>query len=125
MTRFVSFTAAQQIVERHGFYINDAGLLGSAIARPRTNVFGEDAYATFELKAAAMMHSVIKNHALVDGNKRTAWSLFYYFLWINKYRHEMTEETAFDLVLGIAEDRYTLDQAAEIISRHLVSLRSS
>ena len=124
MTRFVSFEAAQQIVQYHGLFIKDAGLLGSAIARPRTSLLGEDAYPAFELKAAAMMHSVIKNPALVDGNKRTAWSLLYFFLYINNIGHNMNDDQGFDLVLGLAADRYTIEQASEIISRHLVPLRS-
>ncbi len=124
MTRFVSFEAAQQIVQYHGFHIKDAGLLGSAIARPRTSLLGEDAYPAFGLKAAAMMHSVIKNHALVDGNKRTAWSLFYSFLYINDIGHTMNDDQGFDLVLGLATDRYTIEKAAEIIGRHLVPLRA-
>ena len=123
MTRFVSFEAAQQIVQYHGFYIKDAGLLGSAIARPSTSLFGEDAYPAFELKAAAMMHSVIKNHALVDGNKRTAWSLFYFFLYINDVGHTMNDDQGFDLVLGLATDEYTIEQAAEIIGGHLAPLK--
>lgn len=122
MTRFVSFEAATQIIQYHGFYIKDAGLLGSALARPMTTLFGEDAYPAFELKAAAMLHSVIKNHSLVDGNKRTAWSLFYYFLWINELTHNMNDDEGFDLVLGIAEDRYDLEQAAAVIAKHLVPL---
>jgi death-on-curing protein len=123
LTRFVSFEAAQQIVQYHGFYIQDAGLLGSAIARPSTSLFGEDAYPAFELKAAAMMHSVIKNHALVDGNKRTAWSLFYFFLYINDVGHTMNDDQGFDLVLGLATDKYTIEQAAEIIGGHLAPLK--
>lgn len=54
--------------------IRDAGLLAAAAARPVTTVFGDDAYPTFELKAAALLHSLVRNHALVDGNKRLAWS---------------------------------------------------
>jgi death on curing protein len=122
LTRFVSFEAAQQIVQYHGFFIKDAGLLGSAIARPRTSLLGEDAYPAFELKAAAMMHSVIKNQALVDGNKRTAWSLFYFFLYINDIGHNMNDDQGFDLVLGLATDRYTIERAAEIMGRHIVAL---
>jgi death-on-curing protein len=123
LTRFVSFEAAQQIVQYHGFYIKDAGLLGSAIARPSTSLFGEDAYPAFELKAAAMMHSMIKNHALVDGNKRTAWSLIYFFLYINDVGHTMNDDQGFDLVLGLATDKYTIEQAAEIIGGHIVTLK--
>ena len=88
-----------------------------------TTLFGEDAYPAFELKAAAMLHSIIKNHSLVDGNKRTAWSLLYYFLWINELTHNMNDDEGFDLVLGIAEDRYNLEQAAAVIAKHLVPLK--
>ena len=70
-----------------------------------------------------MMHSVIKNHALVDGNKRTAWSLFYFFLYINDVGHTMNDDQGFDLVLGLATDKYTIEQAAEIIGEHLVPLK--
>ena len=52
--------------------VRDAGLLGAAAARPRTTVFRQDAYPSLEEKAAALTHSVTRNHALVDGNKRLA-----------------------------------------------------
>jgi death-on-curing protein len=47
--------------------------LNAALARPRTNVFGTDPYPTLPEKAAALMHSLARNHALIDGNKRLAW----------------------------------------------------
>ncbi len=53
--------------------IRDIGLLGSAVARPQTTLFGEDAYPDLWTKAAALLHSIVKNHALVDGNKRLGW----------------------------------------------------
>jgi death-on-curing protein len=53
--------------------VRDIGLLGSAAARPQTSVFGNDAYPDIWTKAAALLQSLVKNHALVDGNKRLAW----------------------------------------------------
>ena len=53
--------------------VRDVGLLDSAVARPRSSAFGEDAYGTVSAKAAALLHSITNNHALVDGNKRLAW----------------------------------------------------
>ena len=52
--------------------VRDVSLLDSAAARPRSSAFGEDAYPSLELKAAALLHSVARNHALADGNKRLA-----------------------------------------------------
>lgn len=53
--------------------VRDYGLLDSALARPQTSIFGQDAYPILHEKVAALMHSIARNHALVDGNKRLAW----------------------------------------------------
>jgi len=53
--------------------VRDFGLLQSALYRPRTDVFGVEAYPALMEKAAALLHSLARNHALVDGNKRTSW----------------------------------------------------
>lgn len=65
------------------FGVRDAGLLASAAARPSMSVFGEDAYVTLTDKAAALMHSLARNHTLVDGNKRLAWVATVLFLRLN------------------------------------------
>lgn len=120
MTQYLELDDALHAVKRLGFYVRDAGLLSSALARPATTVFGADAYDSLDLKAAAMLESLARNHPLVDGNKRTAWTLMVLFLWINGYRHEMPTDTAFDLVLGVARGDLELDAAATIIRAHLV-----
>jgi death-on-curing protein len=121
VTRFLELDDALQAVARLGFHLRDAGLLASALARPATTLFGSDAYATLELKAAALLESVARNHPLVDGNKRLAWTLTVLFLWINGYRHDMSTDTAFDLVLGVARGELDLPEAAEILRAHLVA----
>jgi len=98
--------------------------LDSALARPRTSLFGEDAYPDLPTKAAAMMHSLIKNQPLIDGNKRTGWLLFVTFIATNGYQHDMTSDEAFDLTIGLATDVLTVEAGAKIISKHLV-LRTS
>ena len=64
--------------------VRDLGLLGSAITRPRTTLSGADIYPDLISKAAAMLQSLINNHALVDGNKRLAWLSVAVFLQINE-----------------------------------------
>jgi death on curing protein len=83
--------------------VRDIGLLDSASARPRSSVFGEDAYASIELKAAALLHSICGNHALVDGNKRLAWLAAVVFLDLNGRRITLSHDEAFDLVMAVAE----------------------
>ncbi|MGW5350907.1 type II toxin-antitoxin system death-on-curing family toxin [Streptomyces sp. NPDC004031] len=63
--------------------VRDMGLLVSAIERPRTDVFGVEVYPALHEKAAALLHSVARNHALIDGNKRTAWLAMRLFLRFN------------------------------------------
>lgn len=100
--------------------VRDVGLLESAAARPRTSLFGEDAYPAIETKAAALLHSVCKNDALVDGNKRLAWHAATVFLWINGWRVAMTQDQAFELVMSVADGSSDLPQIAEALGAALV-----
>lgn len=63
--------------------VSDYGLLDAAVARPQATVFGVDAYPDNFTKAAALLQSLARNHAFVDGNKRTAWGATWVFLYIN------------------------------------------
>ena len=63
--------------------VADYGLLDAAVARPQATVFGVDAYPDLFTKAAALLQSLARNHALVDGNKRTAWAAAWTFLYLN------------------------------------------
>jgi death-on-curing protein len=82
--------------------VRDVGLLDSAAGRPRSSAFGEDAYPNLDLKAAALLHSVARNHALVDGNKRLAWLATVVFLDLNGHAPDLDEDAAFDLVMDAA-----------------------
>jgi death-on-curing protein len=73
--------------------VSDYGLLGAAVARPATTVFGIDAYAELLTKAAALLQSLARNHPFVDGNERTAWAATWTFLGING----VALETGFDV----------------------------
>jgi death on curing protein len=83
--------------------IRDIGLLESALARPRASAFGEDAYPTLDAKAAALLHSIARSHALVDGNKRLALAGLIAFYGMNGRRLTLTNDDAYDLVIRVAE----------------------
>jgi death-on-curing protein len=119
---YLDLEDALQLISRAGFYVKDLGLLDSALARPRTTLFGEDAYRTIELKGAAMMHSLKLNQPLVDGNKRTSWFMLTSFLFINSYHLEMSTDQGLRLTLGLATDELSLDEAAAMIRDHLISI---
>jgi death on curing protein len=92
--------------------VRDFGLLDSAAARPRSSAFGQDAYATLALKAAALLHSLARNHSLVDGNKRLAWLATVVFLDLNAHETGLTEDLAFALVMDVSEGRAEVPEIA-------------
>ena len=93
--------------------VRDIGLLDSAVNRPRSSAFGEDAYPSLSLKASALLHSMTKNHALVDGNKRLAWLSTVVFCDLNGFAPRLTDEEAFQLVCDIASSEVDVALIAE------------
>ena len=92
--------------------VRDLGLLEAAAARPRASAFGEDAYPTLHEKAAALLHSVARHHALIDGNKRLALAAAIALLGINGSELTLTQDEAYDLVIAVATGQ--LDDVAVI-----------
>jgi death-on-curing protein len=92
--------------------VRDHGLLESALARPQASAFGREAYAGIHQKAAALLHSIARNHALVDGNKRLALAATIAFLGLNGYRLTLTNDEAYALVISVAAGE--LDQVERI-----------
>jgi death-on-curing protein len=82
--------------------MRDLGLLESAAARPQASAFGADAYPSMLEKVAALIHSIARNHALVDGNKRLALAGGIAFLGVNGMRLTMSNDEAYDLIIAIA-----------------------
>ena len=82
--------------------VRDYGLLEAAAARPQVTAFGGDAYPDLDAKAAALLHSLARNHALVDGNKRLALAAVIAFYGVNGCRLTLTNDEAYDLVIDVA-----------------------
>lgn len=85
-----------------GAVVRDAGLLESAAVRPQTTVGDADAYPDLVGKAAALLHSLARNHALIDGSKRLALAGVIVFLGVNGARMIATNDEAYDLVMDVA-----------------------
>jgi death-on-curing protein len=83
--------------------IRDIGLLQAAVARPRATAFGEDAYPDLDQKAAAILHSIVTTHPLVDGNKRLGWVAVRLFYLMNDTDLRVEPDGAFDTVVAIAD----------------------
>jgi death-on-curing protein len=94
--------------------VRDAGLLQAALARPATTVDSRDAYPSVVEKAAALVHSAVRNHALVDGNERLGLMLLIVFLGANGRALAMTNEEAYEFTVAIADGR--LDDVPSIVA---------
>ncbi|MFU8870621.1 type II toxin-antitoxin system death-on-curing family toxin [Micromonospora sp. SL4-19] len=93
--------------------VRDVGLLSSAVVRPATVAFGQEAYTDLWSKAAALLHSVCLNHALIDGNKRLAWAAARVFLALNEVPiRDVDVDQAEALVMSVASG--TLTEVSDI-----------
>ena len=93
--------------------IQDIGLLGSAVARPQTAVFGQDAYPDIWSKAAALLQSIDNNHALIDGNKRLGWLATAVFLEINGVSViHVSNDDIYQFVIDVAANNPSFEHIA-------------
>ncbi len=98
--------------------IRDFGLLGSAAARPQTTVLGEDAYPEVITKAAALLQSIVNNHALLDGNKRLGWLATAVFLELNGVKaSRASNDDIYEFVVWIAAPNPDLADIAARLRR--------
>ena len=98
--------------------VRELGLLASAAHRPQTTVFGADAYPSLADKAAALMHSLARNHPLIDGNKRLAWAATRIFSLLNgEDLRYVSVDAAEDFVLSVARGDLEVEDIAEWIRR--------
>lgn len=99
--------------------VRDQGLLESAVYRPQASFGGADLYPDLFSKAAALGHSIVKNHPFVDGNKRTGFEAMRLLLRMNGFDLRAGEDQKFDFVLKIASDPETDEhRIAEWLQRH-------
>lgn len=120
MTQYLELEVFVLELEAIGYKIKDYGLLGAALARPKTSAFGKEAYGTLELKAAALVHSPIQNHPMFDANKRVAWLGLNAFLFINDCTLQCKDTEAYVFISGIAQNQFSLEEIASWIKHHSV-----
>lgn len=97
--------------------VRDIGLLDAAAHRPRAAPLGEDAYPDLDLKAAALLESLVRSHALVDGNKRLGWTAVVVLNRLNRYCITAPEDEAYHLVIAVASGATGLDVISPALAR--------
>lgn len=108
------FLIAQRVVG--DVLVRDHGLISAAVARPRASAFGEDAYQDLETKAAALLQSITRNQALVDGNKRLSLAATIAFLGVNGRRLTLSNDEAYNLVIAVSTGELSeVDEIADVL----------
>lgn len=103
--------------------VRDLGLLDSAVHRPRSSMFGTEAYPDLLSKAAALLESLARNHGLVDGNKRLAWAAVAVFLLDNgRSILDVDQDEAYDFVISVASGDLELADMAAWLAANVAAL---
>jgi death on curing protein len=97
--------------------VRDVGLLDSASHRPGAVLYGHEAYADLDGKAAALLDSLVGNHALVDGNKRLGWLAVVVFYGLNDVDLDAPDDAAYELVMSVARRELSVDEIAATLAR--------
>ncbi|CAM3960183.1 type II toxin-antitoxin system death-on-curing family toxin [Geobacillus sp. FSL K6-0789] len=87
-------------------------LLNSAVNRPKQSAFGQDAYPTLWLKAAALYASLCQNHPFHNANKRTGFAAMKQFLWLNGYLLAAPEKEAEEYTVKVVTDKPSIEEIA-------------
>lgn len=92
--------------------VRDLGLLDTAAHRPTVELYGEQAYPDPDTKAAVLLESIVRNHPLVDGNKRLGWLATVVFYGLNEIVLDAPDDDAYELVMAVARSRPTIEEIA-------------
>lgn len=107
----------------HG--LRDMGLLEAAVARPKASFGGKDLYLTFFLKAGALVHSLLHNHAFVDGNKRTSMFSAMTFLELNGYLFVANQKEVVNFALKVENEKLSVEEIAQWLMKHTKKSKAS
>lgn len=124
----MKYLALEDVIELHNALISasggsggirDAGLLESAVLQPQTAAFGQDLYPTIVAKAAALLFSLAKNHAFVDGNKRIAQATAERFLVENGFEIVASVDDQEAMVLAVASSEMGREELVSWLAAHI------
>ncbi len=111
-----------QLIEATGgsYGVRDEGLLDSALESPFQSFSGEEFYLSIQAKAARLCYGLVKNHAMIDGNKRLGAHAMLVFLVLNGYELSYTQKELSDLILEVADGKQGYGNILKWILEHQI-----
>lgn len=111
-----------QLIESTGgcVGIRDNNLIDSALESPFQSFDGEELYSSIQAKAARLCYGLVKNHAMLDGNKRIGAHAMLVFLAINGYELKYTQKELSDLILDVADNKKADNDILQWLLEHQI-----
>lgn len=100
--------------------IRDIGLLESALEAPFQSYCGKELYPSIQAKAARLCYGLVKNHAMVDGNKRIGVHAMLVFLSVNGYELGYTQKELSNLILDVAANKKQYEDVLQWLLEHQI-----
>ena len=112
----------KQLIEQTGGRdgVRDHGLLESAIESPFQSFDGEELYPTIQAKAARLGYGLIKNHCMIDGNKRIGAHAMLVFLAVNGIELSYTQKELYEEILSVASDNLGYEDLLHWVLEHQI-----
>lgn len=98
--------------------IRDEGMLDSALSNPFQSFAGEELYPSVQAKAARLCYGLVKNHPMVDGNKRIGAHVMLVFLMLNGYELSYTQQELSETILDLASGSLNADDIQQWLINH-------
>ena len=98
--------------------IRDEGMLDSALSNPFQSFAGEELYPSVQAKAARLCYGLVKNHPMVDGNKRIGAHVMLVFLMLNGYELSYTQQELSQTILDPASGSLNADDIQQWLINH-------
>lgn len=98
--------------------IRDEGMLDSALSNPFQSFAGEELYPSVQAKAARLCYGLVKNHPMVDGNKRIGAHVMLVFLMLNGYELSYTQQELSQTILDLASGNLNADDIQQWLINH-------
>ena len=98
--------------------IRDEGMLDSALMNPFQSYGGEELYPSIQAKAAQLCFGLVKNHAMIDGNKRLGTHVMLVFLALNGYELSYNQEELVEVILALAAGEKNVEDILKWIIVH-------
>lgn len=98
--------------------VRDENLLSSALEAPFQTFAGEELFPSIQTKAARLCYGLVKNHAMLDGNKRIGAHAMLVFLALNGYELEYTQQELIDIILSVADSKVEYEELLQWIIKH-------